>query len=428
MRVLFVVPYVPSLIRVRPFQFVQGLARRGHDITLAAPSRAGEERDGLQIQSGGRIRLVTERLGALRCLWNCVRAVPSRLPFQAVYAWNPVLSQMIATEVRHQQYDVIHVEHLRGAVYGTRLIRERDSLAHACQARVPIVWDSVDCISYLFRQAQRHSLSLATRLLTRIELPRTEPYEAWLTTQFDRVLVTSPADRRALQQLCESHRTPLTSKLAVLCNGVDLDYFHPTNVRRDPATLVFVGKMSYHANVTAVRYLVEDVMPLIWAVAPEVKLLIVGKDPPNAVKSLETRDTGGTSAHSAPRVIVTGTVRDVRPFLWQATAAVAPLIYGAGVQNKVLEAMACGTPVVATRKAVSSLNVRAGEDFLLADTPTELAQSVLTLLSNKHLQHRLAQNGLRYVSAFHSWDTVTASLETIYAEVIKARAEQYASV
>lgn len=428
MRVLFVVPYVPSLIRVRPFHFVQGLARRGHEITLAAPARVGEERDGLQIQTGGGIRLLTEHLGPLRCLWNCVLAAPTRFPFQARYAWNPVLGQILAREVRRQQYDVIHVEHLRGAVYGTRLIRDRDNLSHISQVRIPVVWDSVDCISHLFRQAQRQSLSLATRLITRMELRRTEPYEAWLTSQFDRVLVTSPADRRALQELRVSHRMQPIDNIAVIPNGVDLDYFRPTAVRRDPATLVFVGKMSYHANVTAVRHLVEDVMPLIWAVHPEVRLLIVGKDPPRSVKSLQTRDPAAARASSAPRVIVTGTVDDVRPYLWQATIAVAPLTYGAGIQNKVLEAMACGTPLVATRTAVSSLGVRAGEHLLVADTAADFANSVLTLLRNNHLQQHLAQNALRYVSTFHDWDTVTSALEAKYAEVITPRAAHYAFV
>lgn len=426
MRVLFIVPYVPSLIRVRPFQLLQGLARRGHQLMLVAPWTNAEDRAGLQMLAGENIQVTTARLAKRRSFWNCLRALPSRMPLQSAYAWQPELSRQLISEVHGQPYDIIHVEHLRGALYGIRLLRERTGFAATPEGRTPVVWDSVDCITHLFRQARSHSRSLAGRLMTWMDLRRTEDYEAWLAGQFDRVLVTSPTDADALLRLAESRGIREVGRPVVLSNGVDLDYFRPANIPRDPATVVITGKMSYHANVTAVKHLVMDIMPLVWAVRPDVKVMIAGKDPPRDIRSLEARGADGRGNGSGRRVTVTGTVHDIRPYLGQATVAVAPLLYGAGVQNKVLEAMACGTPVVASCLATSPLNVRDGRDLLTADGPVVFAQQLLALLADPHLRHRLSHSGRRYVETFHNWDAVAGSLESVYLEAIGARTKTHA--
>jgi len=94
-----------------------------------------------------------------------------------------------------------------------------------------------------------------------------------------------------------------------------------------------------------VNYLVAEIMPRVWQKRPGVQLMIVGKDPTADIRDLCAN----------PQITVTGTVDDIRPFLWKATAAVVPLVYGAGIQNKILEAMACGTPVITASRALSSL-------------------------------------------------------------------------
>ena len=103
--------------------------------------------------------------------------------------------------------------------------------------------------------------------------------------------------------------------------------------------------MSYHANIAMTLYLVREILPIVWATNPDVKLWIVGKDPSKELLALQKYQ----------KILVTGRVDDIRPYLRQATLSVSPLLYGAGIQNKILEAMACGTPVVATPLAVSAL-------------------------------------------------------------------------
>ena len=246
------------------------------------------------------------------------------------------------------------------------------------QSGIPIVWDSVDCISYLFEQASHSSHNLPSRLMARFELTRTCRYEAWLVGQFDRVLVTSELDGRSFCDLLQEFTSPPNgrakgmSKITVLPNGVNIDYFAPRSVPRVPQTLVLTGKMSYHANVTAALNLVDVIMPLVWEEFPAARVQIVGQNPPRQVTNLALK--------YPDRVSVTGTVADVRPFLAQAALSVAPIIYGAGIQNKVLEAMAMATPVVATCRATSALSVRHEEQVLVADDPDLFSKQVIRLL------------------------------------------------
>jgi len=419
MRILFVTPYAPSLIRVRPYQLMGGLVRRGHQIALAAVWTAEAERSALQALAARNVQVRCRRMSTWRSVWNCLGAAGTGEPFQSVYSWHPGLQRDILRAVREFRPDVIHVEHLRGARYGI-------NLPPVAERRIPAIWDSVDCISLLFRQARIQSRSARGRWMTRVELPRTEAYEGWLASQFDRVLVTSPVDGRALEDVAKARGESARGKLRVLRNGVDLEYFSPGGGSRDPATLVLTGKMSYHANVTAALHLVEDIMPAVWAARPDASVLIAGKDPPSEVRALQHR-AANPNPNGNPSVVVTGTVSDIRPFLRRATLAAAPLVYGVGIQNKVLEAMACGTPVVASAQAASALAAKPDRDLLIGAEAGAFAHRILDLLGSPGLRDAVGRAGRQYVETHHNWDGVAVSLESIYREAIDSLAVRHAS-
>lgn len=413
MKILYIVPYVPNRIRVRPYELLRTLAQRGHQITLATLWSTPQEQADLQALTQLGLTLITQPLPRYRSLWNCVWALPTRVPLQAVYCWQPALVRQLQRLLQTTTFDVIQVEHLRGAAYGLALKR---TLSKAVPT--PIIWDSVDCISHLFRQAVHQQKQASGRWLTQVELRRTPAYEGALVRQFARVLVTSSVDRQALYDLAVetdacADQCALLQQLAVLPNGVDLDYFSPvaehTDRARRPATLVFSGKMSYHANVTAGLHLVQAIMPLVWQHRPEVSVQIVGKDPPPVVWALATPPT-----HAQGGVEVTGTVPAVPPYLRQATIAVAPVLYSAGIQNKVLEAMACGTPVVASPQAVAGISAAPGEAFYQAATPQHFAEQILALLGDPQRRQQLGAAGRRYVKQHHAWPTLVEQLEQIY--------------
>jgi polysaccharide biosynthesis protein PslH len=406
MNILFVIPYIPNLIRVRPYNLIKYLSERGHLITLVTVWEYEKERNDLEGLKPFCHHIEATHLSKARSYWNCLVAVPTMNPLQSVYSWSPVaaarLTRVVGELNGNQSFDIAHVELIRGARYGLYLKHNHPD--------IPVVWDSVDCMSLLYQQAAHLTNKRLHRWITQFEVNRNKRYESWLLRQFDRTVVTSPADRDALISL--DSKLPDKYTPCVVTNGVDLSYFSPGEFeRRDPATLVISGKMSYHANVTMVMHFLDNILPLIRSMRPDVKVWIVGKDPPKEIIAK------GDSAE----ITVTGTVSDIRPYLQKATIAVTPVVYGAGVQNKVLEAMACGTPVVASPKIISPLETISGRDLLVAEDPVSFADAVLQLLGDSSRRQQIGQNGRKYVEDYHRWEASAEKLEGIYNEVIYNR-------
>jgi glycosyltransferase involved in cell wall biosynthesis len=399
MKIAYIVPYVPNLIRTRPYNLINHLSALGHDVSVYTLGSSLQDLQDAEALRAKVSAVYFEKQPVWYSLLNCMLALPTRQPLQTIYSWNPGLADHLMNHLDAKnvstKFDVVHVEHLRGSRYG-RFIKSR-------LADVPVVWDSVDCISHLFKQAASRSGSLFGRFVTRFELSRTQRAEGELVGLFDQVLVTSETDKQALLNLIPAGTNP--APIHVLSNGVDLDYFHPRrDILRDPETLVFSGKMSYHANVSMVRHLVSAIMPKIWRRRPKTRLVIVGKDPSADIRNLAIN----------PLVTVTGTVDDIRPYLWKATVAVVPLVYGAGIQNKILEAMACGTPVVTTQAALPSLQVQSGKDILAAGDDDGFALEVIRLLEDQKLQREVGDAGAAYVRNYHNWASKAKDMLAIY--------------
>ncbi|MFB3904155.1 MAG: glycosyltransferase family 4 protein [Acidobacteriota bacterium] len=408
MRILFIVPYTPTRIRTRPLHLIRALIEAGHELTVVTLWTTAEElREFLEIIEN-RSLVLCEEMSRVRSMRNCFRGLVSRVPLQASYSWKPTLAQRLAALLTAQDYDVVHVEHLRGARY---VLRVQEVLLGQGKSQIPVVWDSVDCISALFEQAARESRSLFSRSVARLELGRTRRYEGRLVRRVDRVVVTSEIDRSKLLHLA-SRFAPrngssgdLKTRITVVPNGVDLDYFHPLDGERERAALVVSGKMSYHANETAVVAFIREAMPRIWAERPDVQLWVAGKDPSRRIRELKS-----------DRVVITGTVPDIRPFLQHASIAVAPIQYGAGIQNKVLEALACGTPVVATPQAVAGLSIQPGVHLVVGHGMEGLAEATLGLLNNPGQRRYLGKSGRYFVETHHNWGSVAGLLEDVYRE------------
>jgi sugar transferase (PEP-CTERM/EpsH1 system associated) len=407
MNILFVVPYVPNKIRVRPYSWIRYLSKLGHHITLFTVCTNQGDHDALQELRGYCDHIHQVDMPSWRSLVNCLLALPTRQPLQAVYSWDASLAEKLHSSANQKNggepFDIVHIEHLRGARYGLDFIARSGEQ----KTRLPVVWDSVDSISLLFRQAMVQSKSLLSRGVTRFELGRTEDYEGWLVDQFDSVLVTSKHDKQALLDLANGNGSG--KHVNVLPNGVDLEYFSPdlTGERQDKM-VVLSGKMSYHANVTMVVDFIEKIMPQVWGPQPDVKVWIVGKDPPSTLQAFAEN----------PNVYVTGTVDDIRPYLRKATISASPIPYGVGIQNKVLEAMACGTPVVASQQAVSALDIQADREVMVGHNPAEFAEKMLELLDSPENRVEVGMAGRSYVERNHDWSVVAGRLAEVYEQTL----------
>ncbi|WKZ45160.1 MAG: glycosyltransferase [Anaerolineales bacterium] len=399
MRIAYIVPYIPNLIRVRSYNLLVHLAKSGIDVTLFTVSTNERDNADVAVLKTKLSNVIARKQPILRSFLNCLSVLPTRTPLQSVFSWNPHLQADFAREQKREKFDLVHVEHLRGSKYGM--------MVRAMFPEAPIVWDSVDCISHLFAQTSERSRSIMGKFISTLELNRTRIAEGELTCLFDHILITSPVDRELLLQLSPPGK--VAASVSVLPNGVDLEYFRRnTDQPRDAETIVFSGKMSYHANVSMADHLVREIMPKVWKKYPVAKLIIVGKDPPQKVRKF---------AHD-PRVEVTGTVKDIRPYLWKATVAVVPLVYGAGIQNKILEAMASKTPVVTTSSAFSGLCGTPGKDALVGDTAWDFSDAILRLIESLPLQQEIGKAGYAYVRKYHDWSNVSADLVSIYRNLI----------
>jgi sugar transferase (PEP-CTERM/EpsH1 system associated) len=397
MRILFITPHVPSPLRIRPRQFLRHLAARGHQVTLVALTRPGERRDALS-----EVRQWCRDVTVVPVSWpgagrSCLLSLPGTTPLNVAFFASKE-AQRTLKRLDPSAYDVAHLEHLRAAQYAPML------------AGLPRLYDAVDCMTLLWSRAL-HAGRWRGRALAAWELWKTRRYERQALGWMDGTIATTEADCAALRGLA-----PLLPVRAVP-NGVDSDYFRPGPDLSDGRTLVFLGNMHYHANVASVLDFARRVMPLVWERHPRSRLLIVGADPPAEVQRL------GRDA----RIIVTGYVKDVRPFLARATIGVCPVLYGAGVQNKALEFMAAGLPVVASPQASSGLEARVGEHLLSATEPVEWADAISGLLESPGPRRRLGAAGRNYVVRHHSWQESVSRLEESYEEAISRRGQLVAT-
>lgn len=200
--------------------------------------------------------------------------------------------------------------------------------------------------------------------------------------------------------------------VAVIPNGVDVDYFAPAGdglSRSGPPAVVFTGVMDYFPNVDAVQYFCREIFPLVRAVLPEVHFYIVGRNPTRPVRKLGRE----------PQVTVTGSVPDVRPYLAMAEVVVAPLRIARGIQNKILEAMAFGVPVVGTPTAFQGLEATGAAGVRVADDPREFARELLALLKDPEWRRRCGLQARYYVQRYHRWQDHGTRLSRLLWEVAR---------
>jgi sugar transferase (PEP-CTERM/EpsH1 system associated) len=204
------------------------------------------------------------------------------------------------------------------------------------------------------------------------------------------VVVTTEREARLLRRLSPE------ANVHVIPNGVDTDYFDATAVPRDltsPA-MVFTGDMSYFPNQEAVKFFATQVFPLVQVSVPDARFLIVGRNPDGSVLQLGQRNG----------VEVTGFVPDVRTYLAKAHVAVAPFTIAAGIQNKILEAMAFGLPVVATNRTAQGLSPAVAEIVTTGDTAEELAAGIVPLLRDPELASRKGMESRQRVATEYRWE------------------------
>jgi glycosyltransferase involved in cell wall biosynthesis len=188
-------------------------------------------------------------------------------------------------------------------------------------------------------------------------------------------------------------------RVSAIPTGVDIDYFRLPAQPREVADLVFVGSMDWMPNIDGIVWFFEEVFPLIRAKRPQTTVAVVGRTPPKRIQEFPA--------------IVTGTVPDVRPYMWGSKVSIVPLRIGGGTRLKIYEAMAARLPVVSTQIGAEGLDVVNGENIALADKPRDFADQCLALLEDPHGRARMADAAWEMVAGRYSWEQVTRRFEEI---------------
>jgi glycosyltransferase involved in cell wall biosynthesis len=373
------------------YHLLQELRARGHACDVVAFHQSAAdlgERDRSAALCRELEPVVEQPRSVIRYLTRLGRPFPDR----AELCWNPAMWRALARRLAARRYDVVHL------FGGIQVYEVRDLVR-----RVPTVIVPYESHALWMERAVSAATSVKERLVRRLKLAVVRRYERVMYVGFDRVVVLTNADRDAIARLAPD------LPIVVIPNGVEPRPAGAAGTAVEPI-LLFVGNFEYEPNVDAAVTLVTRILPLVRSRVPNARVQLVGTSPPPALRKL-----------AAPDVEVTGWVADIGPLLAGAGCMVAPLTQGAGMKNKVLEAMAAGVPVATTPIGCDGLAAADGEHLVCrADVPS-LADGVVRILTDPRLRARLGEAGRRYVREHHSWTDVAARYESLYRTMIAAR-------
>jgi glycosyltransferase involved in cell wall biosynthesis len=396
MDIVVVATQPPRPTDTRTYGLISALARRGHTIALvcgASPADAASLAD-LHRLCRHVYSVPVQPADARRSM---LRVAATPFPFAAAAGFNPNLITAVQAAARAYPQAVAHFVGIATAPLGCAV------------RRLPAVLDLDHCASVLHLHTVRNEASLRRRAPALAELSRIRRYEAQVGRQFERLIVASQPDAWALRILAAEFAAKPQAPIHVLPDGVDLEYFTPQPMLREPQTVILNSVPAAYADAAA-RFLGAEVLPLVWRVRADVRLQLAALPLTPAVRALA----------DDPRVsLLTGNA-DLRPALARATIACAPPLPLPGVPTGVLQALAMSTPVVAGTHVAPGSALNDGHELLLAADAQGYAAAILALLDDPGYRGRLARAGRNYVERQHSWNDVAAAAEQIYAAAMGA--------
>jgi len=380
MRLLFVTYRFPVYDGDAPSNTVLNLVKyfsASHEISLVGLARRPVPLDRRRVleQYCHRVEIVVwpKWKGAIRAL----QGLASTEPFQMAYCRSNTFAAKIRQVAVEEQIDLAFAYHLRS---GPPLLE---------LSGIPRVL-AIHPVQVL-HFGRRHELTRnpLLRAVYGMEYRRLVGYEAQLALRFDSCSLISARDRDAIDP---DH---ILRNVCVNPHGTDVVSFAPPQETvRAPNNIAFCGSLSIDTNVDAVLYFHDQILPRVWQKRPDVLFTVVGKTPPQRIRRL-ARD---------PRVEITGYVPDVRPYLWKATVGIDPIRMAAGMQNKLIEGLAAGLPMVITPEANEGILAPQGTAVRIGQNASEFAGHILHLLDHPAEAAALAKEGMSFVRAHWSWE------------------------
>lgn len=376
--------------KIRPFNMIRHLTSLGHQVTVCSLARSQQEAEEGQ---GIAPHCESFLMGHVK-EWIQVARMIIRLPVLTPSSMGFFYSGELAAHVRgmlaSRKWDLIFVHCSSVAQY----------VEHVTDTPKILDFGDMDSQKWIeYANYKPFPLSLGYRF----EGAKMLAAEKRLARRFDLCTATTRAEWETLKDYETGADT------GWFPNGVDADFFCPIDETYDPDTISFIGRMDYYPNQECMSRFCEQTWPLLKNWRPNLKLLIVGADPTPAMRKLG----------ELPGVTVTGSVPDVRPFIRKSALMVAPLNIARGTQNKILEAMAMGVPVVTSSIAAGGVDAESVTHFLVADTPQDYAQAIMGILDSPSERSRLAVAGRQRMLSHHAWPRSMERLDAIIERGIK---------
>lgn len=374
MKILFILSRFPYPLekgdKLRAWQHICSMHRSGHEVYVAAVSDCVVKEQWLEKVQPFCKEIRVIRMNYLHVIINLAMSFFRNIPLQTGYFFSSGNAAFLAQYFSEVKPDLVYCQLIRTA----RLVHGWKGVAKAI--------DFMDAYARGTKQRSERA-SFLMKPLYRREVRLVKKMERECCEQFHGHWIISEQDLRSLN--CTEGRV-----VTILPNGVDTEFYAPRGV---PAVydITFTGNMNYPPNIDAARFLVEEIMPLVWERLPEAKVQIAGANPSREVKAL-----------AGKRITITGWVDDIRDCYAKSKVFIAPMRIGTGLQNKLLEAMAMQIPAVTTPISFHPLGAKDGEHLLVGSDAPELANHLIALLSDSVNSKVLAERGRRWIIDHYS--------------------------
>ncbi len=399
MRVLFLrgkLPYpLDNGASIRTYNLLKEACKK-HEISLLTFQDSNEdpEKKKLLLEFCTKVILVPRHL---KNSWSGTilglgKNLFQRYPYSVAVSCSRGMIESISSELKNSKYDLVHADtlpissNLLGLETPPRILNQHN-------VENVILWRKFSVQTNFIPKKFWHS-----------QWKKMYDFEKKACSSFDRIIAVSIEDQKKMKQMAPE--VPVD----VVPNGVDIDYFSPKEHTGNKQGLVFTGSLDWYPNEDGILYFLKDILPIILAKVPDINFAIVGKNP-------SARLARGCKDHK--NIILTGWVKDVRPYLHNSSVLVVPLRIGGGTRLKILEALAAGIPIVSTSIGAEGIEIQPGKEILIGDTPDEFASQVMRLMADQELRKKLVMEGKKLVMEKYTWEKAAQSLDQAWNSCLK---------